>query len=253
MTAIDTHTTLGDLVTAHPGLARLLERRGLDYCCGGRSTLDEAARAAGLDPTAIARELAGATTEIEGADTDRGTAWAGLGPGELTDHVVATHHRYLWDELPRVEALADKVAGAHRARHPEVGEVQRLVAELRTDLEQHMAKEERILFPAIGHLARTGTGPGGDWATLAHPISAMLVEHDRAGDLLALLRTVTGGYRAPADACPSYRALYAALDALEADTHLHVHKENNVLFPAVLRMGDPGTAASGAGASGTSR
>jgi regulator of cell morphogenesis and NO signaling len=247
MTTIDTHTTLGDLVTAHPGLARLLERRGLDYCCGGRATLDEAARAAGLDPAALVRELADATTEIEDGDADGG-AWIGLGPAELTDHVVATHHRYLWDELPRLEELADKVAGAHRTRHPELAEVRLLVAELRTDLEQHLAKEERILFPAIGHLARTGAPPGDGWAALAHPISMMLIEHDRAGDLLALLRTVTGGYRAPGDACSSYRALYEGLDALETDTHLHVHKENNVLFPAVLRMGD-----TAAGTTGTSR
>lgn len=246
MTTIDTHTTLGDLVTAHPGLASELERRGLDYCCGGRSTLDEAARAAGLDPTDLARELAvaaGGDDGEAGAVADRRPAWADMGPAELTDHIVATHHRYLWDELPRLEALAGKVAGAHLQRHPELGEVQALVGELRTDLEQHMAKEERILFPAVTHLARTGTAPGDGWGALARPISVMLIEHDRAGDLLARLRSVTGGFRAPSDACPSYRAFYEGLAAVEADTHLHVHKENNVLFPAVLCLGDAGTAA----------
>jgi regulator of cell morphogenesis and NO signaling len=248
MTTIDTHTTLGDLVTAHPGLAPELERRGLDYCCGGRSTLDEAARAAGFDPTDLARELAVATGGDEdgarhvagGGVVDGRPAWADMGPAELTDHIVATHHRYLWDELPRLEALAGKVAGAHLPRHPELGEVQVLVTELRTDLEQHMAKEERILFPAVTHLARTGAAPGDGWATLARPISVMLIEHDRAGDLLARLRSVTGGFRAPSDACASYRAFYEGLAAVEADTHLHVHKENNVLFPAVLCLGDAG-------------
>ena len=100
MTTIDTGTRLADLVTAHPRLARELERRGLDFCCGGDQTMDEACRAAGLDPATVAAELAAVTAA---ADDER-APWATMGPAELVDHIVDSHHRFLWDELPRAEA-----------------------------------------------------------------------------------------------------------------------------------------------------
>lgn len=230
MTTIDTGTRLGDLVTEHPGLARELERRGLDYCCHGRRTLDDAAREAGLDPVVLAEELASATVEGEEAP------WATMDAVALVDHIVRTHHRYLWDELPRLAALAAKVADAHGARHPELRRVRALVDELRADLEQHMVKEEQVLFPRVRQLATTGALTSFHCGSLANPISVMLVEHDRAGELLAQLRAVTGEHRVPDDGCASYRACYQGLAELEADTHLHVHKENNLLFPAVLEL-----------------
>ena len=104
------------------------------------------------------------------------------------------------------------------------------------DLDPHLAKEERILFPAV----RAQAGPDGAGVDLAAPVRVMLVEHDRAGELLARLRSLTDGYTVPTDGCASYRALYEGLDELEADTHLHVHKENNVLFPAVLERSRSG-------------
>jgi len=136
----------------------------------------------------------------------------------------------------RAEALAEKVARVHGARHPELAEVRRLVGELRTDMEQHLSKEERLLFPRIRELAGTGAMASFPCGSLSSPISVMLVEHDRAGELLARLRVVTDGYRTPPDACASYAACYESLAQIESDTHLHVHKENNLLFPAVLRL-----------------
>ena len=95
-----------------------------------------------------------------------------------------------------------------------------------------------MLFPRNREPAAPTTPPSFHCGGLANPIRRMLLEHDRAGDLLADLRRITGGYEPPADACASYRALYRGLDELESDTHLHVHKENNVLFPAVLALED---------------
>jgi len=157
-----------------------------------------------------------------------------MSPVELVDHLETTHHRYLSDTLPRVGALVDKVAAVHSDRHPELVTVRSLFAELRADLEPHLVKEERVLFPMIRELATAATAPRFHCGTLANPIRVMLTEHDTAGDLLARLRAATANYSVPADGCASYHALYAALAEVEADTHLHVHKENNVLFPAVL-------------------
>ncbi len=228
MNSIDTNATLAELVTASPALAAPLDRLGLDYCCGGRRPLAEAIAAAGLDIHAVVGELTQATER--GADA----GWVTLSPAELVDHLEATHHAYLHEALPRAVALANKVAGVHAERHPELAAVARVVAELRDDLEPHLLKEERVLFPMIRELDAATEPPAFHCGTLANPIGMMGIEHDRAGELLAELRAATGEYAVPADGCASYQALYATLAELEADTHLHVHKENNVLFPAVL-------------------
>lgn len=229
MSAITPTTTLADIVTGHPDLARELERRSLDYCCGGQRTLDDACAALGLDAEQVAAELADATSA-------RPEPWADMDAVALVDHLEATHHAYLWSELPRLDALADKVAGVHGGTHPELGEVRTTFAELRADLEPHLLKEERVLFPMIRELATSEVAPTFHCGSLQNPISVMLREHDTAGELLARLRRLTDGYTTPADGCASYRALYDGLAELEGDTHRHVHKENNRLFPLVTEM-----------------
>lgn len=228
MIMIDTNATLSELVTANPALASHLDRLGLDYCCGGQRRLGDAAAAAGLDLD----EVLDVISVVEGAPDPEG--WNEMSPAALVDHLEATHHAYLHQELPRVSALADKVAGVHSERHPELVEVLSLVTELRADLGPHLLKEERVLFPMIRDLARSTTTPSFHCGSLANPIRVMEAEHDSAGDLLARLRAATNDYMVPADGCASFHALYAALAEIEADTHLHVHKENNLLFPAVL-------------------
>lgn len=238
--AIDVSTTLAEVVTGWPDLAAELERRGLDYCCGGGRTLAEASTAAGLDATAVAAELNAAAYALGSAGA---ADWATMSAHELVDHLVATHHAYLWAEMPRIRALVDKIVSVHGERHPELRAVADCYGRIRADLEPHLVKEERVLFPMVRELA-TATGvPSFHCGSLRNPISVMLAEHDDVGELLAELRQVTAGYTVPDDACASYQACYAALERLEADTHLHVHKENNVLFPMVVRMEQERTAA----------
>jgi regulator of cell morphogenesis and NO signaling len=121
-------------------------------------------------------------------------------------------------------------------RHPELVQVQQQLEALRADLVPHLAKEERVLFPLIRSLAAADTKPAFHCGSLSNPISVMLIEHERVGDLLVELRASTDGYQVPDDACASYRSLYEGLAVLERDTHLHVHKENNLLFPAVCEL-----------------
>jgi regulator of cell morphogenesis and NO signaling len=219
--------TLAEIVTRDPGTTRLLEAHRLDYCCGGNETLGDACTAAGADLALVLAELTG---RPPGPAAD----WSHLGPGALVDHIETTHHAYLHRELPRLAALADKVAHVHRSRHPELGEVAALVSELSADLGPHLAEEERVLFPMIRELAAATEVRALACGPLVSAIRVMLTEHDQAGELLARLRGVTHDYAVPADGCASYAALYVGLHELEVDTHLHVHKENNVLFPAVL-------------------
>ena len=228
MTSIDPQTSLGDLVTRRPDLASLLDRLGLDYCCGGQRALRDAAGEAGFDLDAVIEQI-NAVPEPSAP-----VPWADLGPAELVDHLEATHHAYLREALPRLDALAAKVADVHGDRHPELVEVDALLRELRSELEPHMAKEEQVLFPMVRTLATADSPPAFHCGSLANPVSVMLAEHDRAGYLLDRLRSTAEEYHVPEDGCASYQALYRGLEELEADTHLHVHKENNLLFPAVL-------------------
>ncbi len=228
MTVIDPTTPLGEIVTQHPALAARLEGLGLDYCCGGGRSLAEACAEIGLDPGPVADELAA------GASGSAPEPWSAMAPDELVDHIEATHHAWLHEEMPRIEALLEKVAGVHGERHPELAFVQASFDELALELDPHLAREETILFPMIRELVRADDDLALE--ALTAPIRVMFSDHDRAGELLEQLRGLTDGYRPPDDACASYRALYAALEGLEADTHLHVHKENNVLFPAVLEL-----------------
>lgn len=227
---IDPKMTLSALVNAYPNLAGELERRGLDYCCGGRQTLTDACTSKNLDPTATAAELAAAVVEEVECE------WTAMGAAELVDHLQATHHRYLWEELPRLSALVAKIVSVHGERHPELDAIAACYEEARADLEPHLTKEERVLFPMIRELAMAQSAPSFHCGTLQNPISMMLREHDAVGELLAQLRQLTGGYQPPTDGCASYIACFAALEKLEADTHLHIHKENNLLFPMVIRM-----------------
>jgi regulator of cell morphogenesis and NO signaling len=225
---MDQHT-LAEIVTENPAAARVFDGFGLDYCCHGDRTLAVACADAGIAPDVVAGKL----VDLEpGVDI----GWTTLAPPALADHIVETHHRYLHEELPLLDARAAKVLAAHGERHPELAEVRRLVAALRADLVPHLLKEERILFPAIHDLAAGRTqfpfGP------VADPIRTMIAEHDRAGELLAELRSATGAYAVPPDGCTSFRSLYDRLAALEEDTHLHIHKENHVLFPDALRLAE---------------
>ncbi len=227
--------TLAEIVDLDAGSARVLERFGLDYCCGGRRPLGQACATAGIDADEVLAALA--TLEHRGAP-----AWVAMGPAELVDHIESTHHAYLHAELPRLQALAEKVEGVHGGRHPELARVTGLTLALRQDLEPHLAKEEAVLFPMIRQLASSAAAPTFHCGSIANPIQVMLAEHDRTGELLDELREATDGFTPPDDACASYRMLFEGFAEVTADTHLHVHKENDLLFPAVLALADQGGA-----------
>jgi len=221
--SIDPTSTLGELVAEQPARAEVLERHKIDYCCGGRQSLERACRAVGLDVRAISAEL----EDAERAPADAPDP-ASMSLTELADHIEQTHHSWLRQELPRLDALAEKVCRAHGHSDERLGDVWRTLRDLGEEMVNHMAREERVLFPMIRALEVNHDLPEG--VATAKPIAQMEHEHEHAGAALERLRVGTDGYRAPEWACPTYHALLDGLQRLERDMHEHVHKENNVLF-----------------------
>ena len=224
--------TLGQCVAERPGRARVFERLGLDFCCGGgRETLASACSRNALDPEEVLRALE-QQDEVE-PTPDR--AWLEAPLDEVIDHVLATHHVYLKEELPRLSAMLAKVVERHAGRHPELREALEVFSSMRDELDAHMAKEERILFPMIRELANAASLPGFHCGSVGNPIGVMEREHESAGAALARLRALTHQYTPPDDACGTHRAVLDGLAELEADLHRHIHLENHVLFPGAAR------------------
>ncbi len=227
--------TVGELVIRHPRLRARLEQLGVDYCCGGKRPLAEAVKVAGLELKTVLADLEqGLRADQAGAGA---TDWAAVPLTVLADHILDTHHVFTKAQLARIDALLGKVQSAHHAKHGDMLDtLRKLFDPLRAELEAHLQKEEQILFPAIKGIdafaAGSGARPVVHCGSVAHPIRQMEHEHDGAGEILARMRELTGGYRLPADACQTFQALYEALEALEADLHEHIHLENNILFPA---------------------
>lgn len=236
MTTSEAEAPLGQLVAQRPGAAAVLERAGIDYCCNGQRTLAEACREKGLDVQELLAALAVAEEQAKQCESDQHVNWLERPLAELCDHIEQRHHAYLKGELPRLTELIAKVVVAHAHWHAELNDVQRVFAALRAELELHMMKEERVLFPAIRQLERTPGEAAFPFGSVANPIRVMEQEHDTTAHALRELRKLTGNFAAPQDACKAYRAMLDALQKLEVDLHLHIHKENNILFPRAIEL-----------------
>ncbi len=236
---LDPKQTVRDLVVQHPELRESLETLGIDYCCGGGRPLGTAVEAAGKPWDVVHPMLEVAQAAAQGKP--RPTDWNAVRANELADHILETHHVFTKAQLERLDSLLGKVQKAHAREHGGLlAEVRRLLDALTAELRAHLWKEEQILFPAIKAMDQfvngTGERPVLHCGRIEHPVRQMLVEHDHAGEALAELRRITDGYRLPADACPSFAALYDGLQALERDLHEHIHLENNILFPASVEQ-----------------
>jgi regulator of cell morphogenesis and NO signaling len=223
---------VGAWATSQPETIYVFERYGIDYCCHGKTSLSDACRERGIDPDHVLDELQRGRSRGGPLARD----WHHARLAELCDHIECTHHAYLREELPRLAEQIDKVIAAHVDRHPELQGVRRTFQELRAELEPHMMKEERVLFPAVRALERSAGLPAFPFGTLRNPIRVMEDEHDVASQALSRLRQLTNDYRPPDDACPTYRALMDRLARLEGDLHRHIHKENNILFPRAAQL-----------------
>lgn len=228
--------TVAEIVAEHPVAARLFEKRQIDYCCNGKRPLDEVCAERGIAMDALSEELEAVLAAQPAPERD----WSTERLGELIDHIVATHHEYLRQEMPWIEAKLNKLAEKHAERYPWVVSLRDVFLGLKAELDMHMRKEEMILFPFIVRMeqaALDGAGPVfAPFGSIRNPITMMEMEHDSAGNALREIRRLSTGYTPPEDACSTFRATLDALEKLEADLHLHIHLENNILFPRAIEL-----------------
>jgi len=229
-----TSQTLAEIVTNNHRSAAVLEKYHLDFCCKGKRSLQQACKEQNISVEDLLNEL-------ENISVNRETAYPfdKLSLSQLVDHIVSTHHEYVKTESPQIAAYLQKVASKHGDRHPELFKIFELFTILKEEMEQHMRKEELILFPRIKELEQYETTNEGfakpDLAYLQAPVQVMENEHEEAGTITEELRKLTSNYTAPLDACTTYKLAFAALSAFAQDLHQHVHLENNILFPKAIR------------------
>lgn len=219
---IDAHSTVGDIAATHPLATRVFARHRIDYCCGGGKPLMDVCASRGVPVDTVLAEL---ENELRGSQIST-VRWDLEPLRSLIDHILANYHEPLRGELPRLMALATKVHRVHGDKDPErLANVERTLKALAADIDQHMQKEESVLFPMI----LDGQGFMADG-----PIAVMESEHDEVGNMLRELRALTDDFTPPAEACNSWRALWAGLADLERSLHEHIHLENNILHVRAL-------------------
>ena len=227
-----------ELALEQPGAARVFESFGIDYCCGGKQSLEQACRAASVPVDKVIDALEAA--HHSGTATASQANWQAVPLADVITHIKNTHHKYTRQEIARLGPLFDKVCTVHGKNHPELLPLRETFQALAQELTTHLMKEEMVLFPYIERmeesiLQREPILPP-PFGTVQNPVSMMEHEHDSAGNALRALRATSNGYTAPSDACVSYQTLYKALGYLEADLHQHIHLENNILFPRAIEM-----------------
>lgn len=228
--------TLGEIAAKDLRKAKVFKKYGLDFCCGGKRTLKQACAAKGIDVVQVEKELQD-EDKLPGIRPLPYNEWEA---GFLCDFIVNTHHTYVTKNLPDIRFYADKVYKVHGIHHPELAEIHKLVVESQAELMSHMMKEERILFPYIKELSKATRGQesvhANHFGSVQSPINMMEMEHEVVGNNFEEIRRLTANYTLPSDACASYGMLYRMLQEFEEDLHVHIHLENNILFPKAIQL-----------------
>ncbi len=234
MDKFNSNQKIKDIVTKFPKAADVLKKFKIDFCCGGDRPLIVAINNQDLDEKEILDTLNTMYENFANNKTNQSNDWTSVSLTDLIDHIVNTHHSYLYENLPVISELLTKTLRAHGNAHPEIQEVYKLFHLLKMELDSHLIKEETVQYPAIEEYEKSNSIADLENAIL---ISKELeTEHTGAGDILKKLRKITNEYIIPADACNTYKLTYEKLEDLESDLFEHIHLENNILFPRLYSL-----------------
>jgi regulator of cell morphogenesis and NO signaling len=225
--------TVAQIVASDMRTATIFKKYGIDFCCAGGKPITEACQGKEVEATTIFNEIE--SLDIEKAETDYNT----MDLDVLANHILGVHHTYVKESTPIIIEFADKVAKVHGNAQPETIEIAKLFREVGMELQQHMLKEENILFPHIINMViakRNGATIDIPFGSVQNPIKMMEMEHDAAGDIIKKIEKLSDYYTPPGHACNTYKALYHHLKEFQEDLHIHIHLENNILFPKAIEM-----------------
>lgn len=232
----DKEVTVGELVTKDFRKAEVFKKFGLDFCCGGKKTLTKACNEKGLDVVQVEKELKAIDEQPMKTSQDF-NQWE---LDFLADYIYNTHHKYVAQSIPIIFEYTQKVAKVHGDRHPETIEIANSFLKVADELNNHMMKEENLLFPAIKALVASKkantAAEASPFGTIQNPIRMMEMEHEAVGNEMEGINLLTNNYTPPEDACTTYRLAYAKLKEFEEDLHQHIHLENNILFPRAVEL-----------------
>lgn len=222
--------TIGEIVASDFRAASVFKKNHLDFCCGGNKTLEEACREKGIEPAKVELEL----NELASSSPNSAQDFRNWKLDFLCDYLVNTHHRYVLKTLPELILYTQKIANVHGEHHPELLEVAALFAKINEELIQHLNKEEVVLFPAIKRALTNNDRESKE--VIVSEITRMAGEHELAGGAMDMINTLTHHYTLPEDSCATYQVTFKLLEQFEDDLHIHVHLENNILYPNALKL-----------------
>lgn len=233
---INDEMTLSDVVKSYPQAIPYLNDLHLDYCCGGHDRISVTAKNKGLDLEKLLGNLNDLAAAEQTTNTDRAQdieRFEALSVSDMTTDLEQTHHVTERKMMNDVEQSLNKILIAHYPHHgKELTELHHDYALLKADLEEHFAKEERLVFPLIRGNEKS------DEATIAL-VKSLEDEHTHAGDLIKKIQKETDNFTLPSDACNTYAYTFRNMKALFEDIFIHIFKENSVLFPEYYEKADP--------------
>ncbi|MFV0539659.1 MAG: iron-sulfur cluster repair di-iron protein [Aestuariibaculum sp.] len=232
----DSKKQIGQFVAQDFRTAAVFSNHGIDFCCKGHRTIEEVCDKKNLSSDVLLDEL----NAVLNAKTNQSIDYNSWPLDLLADYVEKKHHRYVEEKTPVLRQFLDKLCRVHGDRHPELFEINKLFTESAGELAAHMKKEELVLFPFIKKMVAASISQGAieapHFGTVENPINMMKHEHDAEGERFRQIAELTNNYNPPADACNTYRVTFAMLDEFEKDLHLHIHLENNILFPKAIKL-----------------
>ena len=228
--------TIGEYVAKDFRTAAIFSKYGIDFCCKGNRTIEEACEKTGVDTDQLMNQINTVLATKNDSAIDFKTWPLDL----LADYIEKTHHRYVEEKTQILLPFLDKLCKVHGANHPELFEINELFIGCAGELAQHMKKEELMLFPFIKKMAKAALTEEQiakpQFGTVKNPIAMMMEEHETEGDRFVKIAALTNNYTPPADGCSTFRVTYAMLADFEQDLHKHIHLENNILFPSAMLL-----------------
>ncbi|UOF91650.1 iron-sulfur cluster repair di-iron protein [Fodinisporobacter ferrooxydans] len=225
---------IGDIVAEFPGASNIFREYKIDFCCGGNRSLLAVIEKQKLNAEEVLEKLNQAYGDMK--EQSKQADWRKEPSALLIDHIVNKHHGYLQREMPLLSEFTTKILRVHGAGHPELASLHRLFHQVKMELDQHLIREEQVLFPLIKEYEQN---PSEDVKQrVVKELEELENEHEQAGDLVKEMRQVTAEYQLPPEACRTYTLTFQKLQEFESDLFEHIHLENNVLFPRFVTISE---------------